>query len=81
VERDGFTVGAMAKVRPCWLEHGHHVGLVHDRCEIDPVTLRIALQHAVAASFNLMTVDGATSTNDTVLVLAAASAPHPEPTH
>jgi glutamate N-acetyltransferase/amino-acid N-acetyltransferase len=36
----------------------------------DPDDLRKALQQAVAKSFNTLTVDGCTSTNDTVIVLA-----------
>jgi glutamate N-acetyltransferase/amino-acid N-acetyltransferase len=37
---------------------------------VDPPVLQSALQTAVAQSFNRITVDGDTSTNDTVLVLA-----------
>ncbi|HXT40520.1 MAG TPA: bifunctional ornithine acetyltransferase/N-acetylglutamate synthase, partial [Candidatus Angelobacter sp.] len=37
---------------------------------IDAKVLRVALQEAVAQSFNRITVDGDMSTNDTVLVLA-----------
>jgi len=72
VERDGFTVGAMAKGAAMLAPNmATMLALCTTDATIDPVTLRIALQHAVAASFNLMTVDGATSTNDTVLVLAS----------
>jgi glutamate N-acetyltransferase/amino-acid N-acetyltransferase len=38
--------------------------------QIDPEPLRVALQNAVNRSFNRVTVDGDTSTNDTVLLLA-----------
>ncbi len=44
---------------------------------VDPDTLRTCLQVAVAASFNSMTVDGCTSTNDTVLVLASGLGARP----
>lgn len=39
--------------------------------------LEVALQRAVACSFNRITVDGDTSTNDTVVVLAAGGAGQP----
>ena len=39
--------------------------------QIDPVTLRIALANAVNHSFNRVTVDGDTSTNDSVLMFAS----------
>ena len=44
---------------------------------VDPATLHKALQEAVAGSFNRISVDGATSTNDTVLVLASGQAATP----
>jgi glutamate N-acetyltransferase/amino-acid N-acetyltransferase len=47
--------------------------------KVDVATLRTALQHAVDASFNAMTVDGCTSTNDTVLVLASGLGLEPSP--
>jgi glutamate N-acetyltransferase/amino-acid N-acetyltransferase len=43
---------------------------------IEPETLRAALQQAATLSFNRITVDGDTSTNDTVLVLASGQAGH-----
>lgn len=39
--------------------------------QIDPEPLRVALQNAVNCTFNRVTVDGDTSTNDTVLLLAS----------
>lgn len=44
---------------------------------ITPAVLSLALKQAVACTFNRITVDGDTSTNDTVLVLASAEADHP----
>lgn len=44
---------------------------------LDARTLRLALHEAVAHSFNRITVDGDTSTNDTVLVLANGLAENP----
>ncbi len=45
--------------------------------DIEPPALRRALRHAVASSFNRITVDGDMSTNDTVLVLANGRAGNP----
>ncbi len=44
---------------------------------IEPRTLAAALKQAVACTFNRITVDGDTSTNDTVLVLASGQAGNP----
>lgn len=51
------------------------VTLVTD-ANIAPEALDEALRRAVAASFNRITVDGDTSTNDTVLLLASGTAGH-----
>jgi glutamate N-acetyltransferase/amino-acid N-acetyltransferase len=40
---------------------------------VEPTVLQAALGHAVAATFNQLLVDGSTSTNDTVLVLAGGA--------
>jgi glutamate N-acetyltransferase / amino-acid N-acetyltransferase len=47
---------------------------------IDPPLLRLALQEAVDASFNRVTVDGDTSTNDMAVVLASGASSG-EPIH
>ncbi|MGH9267834.1 MAG: bifunctional ornithine acetyltransferase/N-acetylglutamate synthase, partial [Acidimicrobiales bacterium] len=44
-----------------------------------PEVLAAALEEAVAGSFNALTVDGCTSTNDTVVVLASGRAGPPAP--
>jgi glutamate N-acetyltransferase / amino-acid N-acetyltransferase len=41
---------------------------------VDPASLHTMLTHAVDASFNQLSVDGCTSTNDTVIVLASGTA-------
>lgn len=46
------------------------LALVVTDAVIDPQTLDAALRYAVDRSFNCMTIDGDTSTNDTLLVLA-----------
>ncbi len=77
MEIDGVTVtiGGMAK----------GAGMIHPNmattlcflttdAALPPAVLRAALQRAVAGSFNSITVDGDTSTNDTVLLLANGQA-------
>ncbi|MDQ7801691.1 MAG: bifunctional glutamate N-acetyltransferase/amino-acid acetyltransferase ArgJ [Armatimonadota bacterium] len=72
------TVGGMAK----------GAGMIHPRlattlcflttdAAVPAPVLRRALEHAVDESFNRITVDGDTSTNDTVLVLANGQAQAP----
>jgi glutamate N-acetyltransferase / amino-acid N-acetyltransferase len=78
VRADGFTVGAMAKGAAMLAPNmATMLALCTTDAEVDPLTLRTALREAVDASFNMMTVDGATSTNDTVLVLASGRAAAP----
>jgi glutamate N-acetyltransferase/amino-acid N-acetyltransferase len=72
VQARGFTVGAMAKGAAMLAPNmATMLALCTTDAAVDPLTLRTALREAVDASFNVMTVDGATSTNDTVLVLAS----------
>lgn len=67
-----FSIGGMAK----------GAGMIHPRLattlgflttdvQIKPALLKKALQQAMNVSFNSITVDGDTSTNDTVLVMAS----------
>jgi glutamate N-acetyltransferase / amino-acid N-acetyltransferase len=72
VEGNGFTVGAMAKGAAMLAPNmATMLGVCTTDASSDPETLQAALRAAVGASFNAMTVDGCTSTNDTVLVLAS----------
>ncbi|OEU72324.1 MAG: bifunctional ornithine acetyltransferase/N-acetylglutamate synthase [Desulfuromonadales bacterium C00003068] len=50
------------------------LGFVMTDISIDPAVLQPALTHAVDDSFNSITVDGDTSTNDMVLILANGAA-------
>jgi glutamate N-acetyltransferase/amino-acid N-acetyltransferase len=78
VRADGFTVGAMAKGAAMLApDMATMLALCTTDAAVDPVTLRQALRDAVAGSFNAITVDGCTSTNDTVLVLASGRAGAP----
>jgi glutamate N-acetyltransferase/amino-acid N-acetyltransferase len=60
--------------RPATLPHGGlhatMLGFITTDAAIDAKVLQLALNEAVAHSFNRITVDGDMSTNDTVLVLA-----------
>ena len=74
-EAGGFTVGAMAKGAAMLAPNmATMLALCTTDAVIDPDTLYAALKAAVDRSFNVMTVDGCTSTNDTVLVLASGAA-------
>jgi len=74
IRGDGFSVGAMAKGAAMLAPNmATMLALCTTDAEVDPATLHTALQAAVDASFNVMTVDGCTSTNDTVLVLASGA--------
>ena len=80
VAGDGFIVGGMAKGAAMLAPNmATMLALCTTDAAVDPSTLREALREAVGASFNTMTVDGCTSTNDTVLVLASGLGASPAP--
>jgi glutamate N-acetyltransferase / amino-acid N-acetyltransferase len=80
VEGDGFSVGGMAKGAAMLAPNmATMLALCTTDAAVDAQTLQKALQDAVDASFNAITVDGATSTNDTVLVLASGLGASPAP--
>jgi glutamate N-acetyltransferase/amino-acid N-acetyltransferase len=72
---DGFTIGGIAK-GAAMLEPNMAtmLAVLTTDAEVEPAMLTEALQAAVAPTFNTLTVDGAESTNDTVLVLASGTA-------
>ena len=72
---DGFTVGGMAK-GAAMLEPNMAtmLAVLVTDAATDPGTLQQALRTGVAGTFNTLTVDGAESTNDTVLMLANGQA-------
>ncbi len=81
---DGVTVGGMAKgaamLAPDLVgPSATMLAVLTTDAEVDPATLGAGLEAAVAGSFNALTVDGCTSTNDTVLVLASGVAGPPTP--
>ncbi|MDY6794186.1 MAG: bifunctional glutamate N-acetyltransferase/amino-acid acetyltransferase ArgJ [Actinomycetota bacterium] len=70
----GFAMGGMAKgsgmIRP---DMATMLAFITTDAEVEPAQLGQALRSAVDASFNLITIDGCTSTNDMVLVLASGA--------
>ncbi|MCU1493711.1 MAG: argJ [Acidimicrobiaceae bacterium] len=80
VERAGFTVGGMAKgagmIAP---NMATMLAVLTTDALVAPDLLAAALRTAVASSFNELTVDGCTSTNDTVAVLASGQGDAVEP--
>jgi glutamate N-acetyltransferase / amino-acid N-acetyltransferase len=58
--------------------HATMLGFLTTDAAVDPGFLKDALEHAVAQSFNRITVDGDMSTNDTVLILANGMAANPQ---
>jgi glutamate N-acetyltransferase / amino-acid N-acetyltransferase len=74
----GVTVGGMAKgaamLAPALATtHATMLAVLTTDALADPAALRAALATGVGESFNRITVDGAQSTNDTVLLLASGA--------
>ena len=68
----GFTVGGMAKGAAMLAPNmATMLAVLTTDARCDPEGLSDALRNAVATTFNRMSIDGCTSTNDTVLVLAS----------
>lgn len=69
------TVGGMAKGAAMLAPNmATMLAVLTTDAAADPRTLQAVLRAAVVPSFNSLTVDGATSTNDTVLLLASGAA-------
>lgn len=78
VQGPGFTVGAMAKGAAMLAPNmATMLAVLTTDARCDPADLAVALRGAVQATFNQMTVDGCTSTNDTVVVMASGASPAP----
>ncbi|MHB8439330.1 MAG: bifunctional ornithine acetyltransferase/N-acetylglutamate synthase, partial [Acidimicrobiales bacterium] len=72
VEGNGFRVGSLAKGAAMLAPNmATMLAVLTTDASAEPALLHDALRRAVDGSFNAMTVDGCTSTNDTVLVLAS----------
>jgi glutamate N-acetyltransferase / amino-acid N-acetyltransferase len=78
----GVTVGGMAKgaamlapeLAPAGAAHATMLAVLTTDAVADAAVLRDSLAAGVATTFNRITVDGAQSTNDTVLLLASGAA-------
>ena len=71
VEAQGFTVGGMAKGAAMLApDMATMLAVLTTDAAAAPDELFRALRDAVAGTFNLLSVDGSTSTNDTVIALA-----------
>jgi glutamate N-acetyltransferase / amino-acid N-acetyltransferase len=80
VRGDGFAVGGMAKGAAMLApDMATMLAVLTTDAAVDPATLTEVLRAGVADSFNAMTVDGCTSTNDTVLILAGGQAGASDP--
>jgi glutamate N-acetyltransferase/amino-acid N-acetyltransferase len=72
VEADGFVVGGTAKGAAMLSPNmATMLAVLTTDAATSPEVLNAALKSAVSHSFNEMTVDGCTSTNDSVIVLAS----------
>jgi glutamate N-acetyltransferase/amino-acid N-acetyltransferase len=77
-EGPGFVVGGMAKGAAMLAPNmATMLAVLTTDAEVAPERLQQALQAGVTDSFNAMSVDGCTSTNDTVLLLASGAAGPP----
>lgn len=71
VGEGGYTIGGVAKgagmIHP---DMATFLGFLATDARVDPAFLRTALKEAADVSFNMVSIDGDTSTNDTLLLLA-----------
>jgi glutamate N-acetyltransferase / amino-acid N-acetyltransferase len=78
VRGEGFTVGGMAKGAAMLAPNmATMLAVLTTDAAVEPDRLTEVLRAAVAESFNAMSVDGCTSTNDTVVLLASGRAGPP----
>ena len=78
VQGDGFVVGGMAKGAAMLAPNmATMLAVLTTDAAVDPIELTDVLRAGVAESFNAMSVDGCTSTNDTVILLASGEAGAP----
>jgi len=76
-----FVVGGMAKGAAMLAPNmATMLAVLTTDAAVDPTALGAALSHGVRDSFNALSVDGCTSTNDTVIVLASGRSGPPDPT-
>src|SRR5207249_5283450 len=80
VRPEGFTIGGMAKgcgmIAP---NMATMLAFITTDAAVDSETMQPMLRRAAEATFNVLTVDGATSTNDTVMLFASGRRDAPDP--
>ncbi|MEO7787164.1 MAG: bifunctional glutamate N-acetyltransferase/amino-acid acetyltransferase ArgJ [Sphingomicrobium sp.] len=80
IHADGFTIGGMAKgcgmIAP---NMATMLAYLTTDAAIDAATMQPMLRRAADATFNVLSIDGATSTNDTVLLFASGRRAAPDP--
>ncbi len=77
-QRSGFVVGGMAKGAAMLAPNmATMLAVLTTDAEVEPEELTEMLRAAVDTSFNIMSTDGCTSTNDTVIILASGAAGPP----
>lgn len=77
VHDDEFVVGGMAKGAAMLApDMATMLAVLTTDAKCEPDKLQAILRHAVATTFNSLSVDGCTSTNDTVVLLASGSRGH-----
>ncbi len=82
VRGDGFTVGGMAKGAAMLSPNmATMLAVLTTDASVEPAALCDILRAGVAESFNAMSSDGCTSTNDTVILLASGVAGPPSDLH
>lgn len=73
------TIGTMAKGSGMiHINMGTMLGFITTDCAISPEMLSCALRESVERTYNCVSIDGDTSTNDTLLILANGLAGNPE---
>jgi glutamate N-acetyltransferase / amino-acid N-acetyltransferase len=79
VRGEGFVVGGMAKGAAMLAPNmATMLAVLTTDAAVDPPALDRVLRAGVADSFNAVTIDGCTSTNDTVLLLASGRSGPPD---
>ncbi len=80
VRGDGFVVGGMAKGAAMLApDMATMLAVLTTDARAEPEELRAVLAAGVAVTFNAISVDGCTSTNDTVILLASGEAGEVDP--
>jgi glutamate N-acetyltransferase/amino-acid N-acetyltransferase len=75
IEGEGFVIGGMAKGAAMLApDMATMLAVLTTDAALTPEALQESLSRAVGPSFNSLIVDGATSTNDTVIILASGAA-------